>query len=115
MKEYRPLLAALAVIALLTPAGVYLPELVKGGSAWGEWGVGEIRKLIGYAPREMEKTADAWKAPLPGYSLPGRKDTPPEPGLAYAVSAFVGIAACGGCAYLVARRLAARGGRDGRR
>jgi len=115
MKEYRPLLAALAVMALLTPVGVYLPELVKGGAAWGEWGVGEIRNLIGYAPREMEKSADAWKAPLPGYSLPGRKDDPPGRGLAYVASAFVGIAACGGCAYLVARRLAARGGRDDRR
>ncbi len=114
MREYRPLLAALAVMALLTPAGIYLPELLKGGAAWGEWGVGEIRKLVGYAPREMERTADAWKAPLPGYSLPRHADDPPRHrGLAYALSAFVGVAACGGAAYIVARRLAVRrpGGR----
>ncbi len=116
MREYRPLLAALAIMALLTPVGLHFPEIVKGGGAWGEWGVGEIRKLVGYAPREMERSAGAWKAPLPDYSLPGEKNVPPSRrGLAYVLSAFVGIAACGGCAYLVARRLAARGGRDGGR
>ncbi len=115
MREYRPLLAALAVMALLTPVGLYLPEVVKGGAAWGEWGVGEIRKLVGYAPREMERTAGAWKAPLPGYALPGPADVPARHrGLAYAISAVVGVAACGGAAYLAARRLARRapGGPD---
>ncbi len=110
MREYRPLLVALAVMALLSPVGIYLPEIMKAGGAWGEWGVDEVRKLVGYAPREMERSAQAWKAPMPGYALPGETRAPlKHRGLAYVLSAFAGIAACGGFAYLVARRLAARG------
>ena len=109
MREYRPLLAALAVMALLTPVGLYLPAIMKAGSAWGEWGVQEVRTLVGYAPREMERSAGAWKAPMRDYSLPGEGNTPlKRRSLSYVLSAFVGIAACGGLAYLAARRLAAR-------
>ncbi len=109
MKEFRPLLVALAVMALLSPVGLYFPEIMKAGGAWGEWGVGEVRKLIGYAPREMEKSADKWKAPLPGYALPGQETAPlRRRSLGYVVSALAGAAACGGGAYFVARRLAGR-------
>ena len=109
MREYRPLLIALAVMALLTPVGLYFPEIMKAGGAWGEWGADEVRKLIGYAPREMEKSAESWKAPLPDYALPGQEKAPVRGrGPSYILSAFVGVAACGGCAYLVARRLSAR-------
>lgn len=116
MKEYRPLLVALAVMALLTPVGLYLPEIVKGGGAWGEWSVDEVRRMVGYAPREMKRSADAWKAPLPDYALPGRQAIPAgRRSVSYVLSAFVGVAACGGCAYLVARRLASKGRKDGGR
>ena len=113
MKPYRPLLVALAVMALLSPVGLYFPEIMKAGGAWGEWGVEEVRRLIGYAPREMERSADAWKAPLPDYALPGRETAPlRHRSLGYVVSALAGAAACGGVAYFVARRLSA-GRRDG--
>ena len=116
MREYRPLLVALAVMALLSPVGLYFPEIMKAGGAWGEWGVDEVRKLVGYAPREMERSAGGWKAPLPGYSLPDQGEAPlRRRGPAYVLSAIVGVAACGGFAYLVARRLAARGRKDGGR
>lgn len=115
MREYRPLLVALAVMALLSPVGLYLPEIMKAGGAWGEWGAEEVRKLVGYAPRGMERSADAWKAPLPGYALPGPEPAPARHrSLGYVVSALAGAAACGGAGYLVARRLSA-GKRDGRR
>ncbi len=116
MKEYRPLLIALAVMALLSPVGLYFPEIMKAGGAWGEWGVNEVRKLVGYAPREMERSAQAWKAPLPGYALPGQQAGPlPRRGLGYVVSALAGAAACGGGAYLAARHLSARRRKDGGR
>ncbi len=116
MKEYRPLVAALVVMALLSPIGLYLPDILKAGRAWGEWSVHEIRAIVGYAPREMERSAGAWKAPLPDYALPGRAQDPlRRRSLAYVLSAFVGIAACGGFAYLLARRLAAGPRKDGGR
>jgi cobalt/nickel transport protein len=77
---------------------------MKAGSSWGEWGVGEIRQLIGYAPAEMEKEAGIWKAPIPDYALPGHERTLPfRLGVSYILSALVGIAACGGGGYLLTR------------
>jgi cobalt/nickel transport protein len=106
MKEFRRLWIALLVLALATPLGLYLPELMQAGAAWGEWGVDEIRQMIGYAPPGMERTADLWKAPLPDYALPGQENAPlPHRGLSYILSAFVGIALCGGGGYLLARWL----------
>lgn len=111
MKEYRTLFIALGVMALLTPVGLYLPEIMKAGAAWGEWGIDEVRDMIGYAPAGMEKTADGWKAPLPEYAIPGKGDASlPMRSMAYILSAFLGIIACGGGAFLLARWLTRRGG-----
>lgn len=97
-------------MALLTPLGLYLPEAMKAGGAWGEWGIGEVRRMVGYAPAGMEKTAETWKAPIPGYALPGPQSTSlPVRSIHYLFSAFVGFAACGAGAYLLGRRLTRRG------
>lgn len=110
MREYRPLVAALVVMALLTPVGIYLPEILKAGGAWGEWGVAEVRKMAGYAPEGMEKTSGSWKAPVPDYAQGAEKGSSfPRRGFRYLLSAFIGVSACGGAAYLLARRLARHG------
>lgn len=110
MREYRPLVAALVVMALLTPVGIYLPEILKAGGAWGEWGVSEVRKMTGYAPEGMERTAGSWKAPVPDYAQDGGEERSfPRRGLRYLLSALLGVAACGGAAYLLTRRLARHG------
>lgn len=106
MREFRPLVAALVVIALLTPVGIYLPELLEAGSAWGEWGIGEVRKMVGYAPEGMEKTSGSWEAPVPGYAQDGRERSSfLRRGFLYLISALLGVAVCGGAAYLFFRRL----------
>ncbi len=110
MREYRNLLIALGVMALLTPVGLYLPQILKAGGAWGEWGIDEVKKMVGYAPAGKERTSDAWKAPMPDYAPPGGgNDSSPTQGFYYLVSAFLGIFACGGVAYLLARLLTGRG------
>lgn len=112
MRELRPLVAALLVMALLTPVGIYLPEILKAGGAWGEWGIGEVRRMAGYAPEGMEKTSRSWKAPVPDYARDaGEGSSFPQRGFRYLLSAFLGVAACGGAAYLLARRLARHGPR----
>ncbi len=112
MKEFRTLWAALIIMALLSPAGLYLPEIMRAGSAWGEWGVDEIRQLVGYAPAGMEKHADLWKAPIPDYALPGQEQAPlSHLSLSYIFSALVGIAGCGLGGYLLARWLTASRGK----
>jgi hypothetical protein len=109
MSEYRRLWISLLILALLSPVGLYLPSLFAAGAAWGEWGLDEIRQVLGYAPAGMEKTAGLWKAPLPDYALPGQEGAPlSRLGASYILSALLGMGACAGGAYLLGRRLARR-------
>lgn len=102
VREYRGLWIALLILALLTPAGLYFPELLKSGTTWGEWGIEEIRNMIGYVPAGMEREAGRWKAPMPDYAPPGQGNASmPRSGTYYVLSAFAGIAACGGAGYLL--------------
>lgn len=114
MREYRKFWMALVALALVSPIGLYLPQIMKAGSAWGEWGVEEIKQMIGYAPAGMEKHANIWKAPIPDYALPGQgQASPSRLGLAYLLSAFAGIAACGVGGYVLARWLTGSRGKRG--
>jgi PDGLE domain len=106
-REYRKFLVAMIVMALLSPIGLYLPRIVKAGSAWGEWTVWEIRTMVGYAPEGLEKTAEAWRAPMPDYALPGQENASlPSLSVSYILSGVIGMLCCGGAAWLVGRRLA---------
>lgn len=103
MKECRRLWAALIVLALVSPVGLYLPNIMRSGSAWGEWGMAEIRQMVGYVPAGMQNTG-VWKAPISAYSLPEQEQAHRiHPGFSYALSAFVGIVACGCGGYLLSR------------
>jgi cobalt/nickel transport system permease protein len=91
---------ALAVLALLSPLGLYLPHAFHAGSAWGEWGADEIRAELaretggeGYVPAGLARAErSGWKAPLPDYSLRGQR-SPHLPALSasYILSAAVGV------------------------
>jgi cobalt/nickel transport protein len=112
MRDYRRLWIGLVILALVSPIGLYLPELMRAGAAWGEWGVDEIREMIGYAPAGMERHAEVWKAPIPDYALPGQEQAPlSRRGLTYVLSGLLGIAACGGGGYLLTRRVIAGRGK----
>jgi hypothetical protein len=102
MKAYRRLWVALIMLAFLSPVGLYLPSLLKAGSAWGEWGVDELQQRMGYTPSGMQKKADTWTAPISGYALPGQEQAPPiHLGYSYILSACVGLVVCGGGGYLL--------------
>ncbi len=82
----------MAVLVILSPLGLILPEHFKAGSAWGEWGADEMRELVGYIPQGLEKLSSLWNAPIPDYAFKGWE----EKGLsylsfAYIISAIVGI------------------------
>ena len=77
---------------MLSPLGLILPDHCKAGSAWGEWSVDEMKELVGYIPRGLERISSLWNAPLPDYAFKGWE----EKGLvhvsfAYVISAIVGI------------------------
>lgn len=84
----------LLVLALLSPIGLFLPEIFNAGDAWGEWDTEGIKKLIGYVPSGMERLSGLWNAPVPDYSFKGF-DEGFKMYFAYILSAFIGIILCG--------------------
>ena len=83
----------MAVLIVLSPLGLILPEYFKAGSAWGEWGASEMRKLVGYIPRGLEKLSSLWNAPIPDYAFKGWEEKGlPSLSFAYIISAVIGIA-----------------------
>lgn len=111
MTRYRPLWIALLAMALASPLGLYAPEWVKAGAAWGEWSLEEVKRMVGYAPSGMEQITDLWKAPIPDYAFRGQEDAPlVQRRVSYIFSALVGIGLCGGTTFVVTRWLTKREG-----
>jgi hypothetical protein len=96
----------LAALALLSPAGLILPETFKAGSAWGEWGPDEMEKMVGYLPQGMKKLGELWPAPLPDYAFRGWDSLGlGMRSLAYIFSAAVGMAVVIGVTILLGKLL----------
>lgn len=92
MKTTTKFWIGLAVLIVLSPLGLLLPEHFKAGAAWGEWGADEIQRLVGYIPQGLEKLSALWNAPIPDYAFKGWE----EKGLSglslgYVISAIIGI------------------------
>jgi len=111
MKIATKLWIGLAVLVVLSPLGLIFPDHFKAGSAWGEWGGDEMRKLIGYVPQGLEKLSSRWNAPMPDYAFKGWE----EKGLshlsfAYIISAIAGILIIVAVALFIGRLLVKKGG-----
>jgi len=92
MKIITKFWIGLVLLIALSPLGLLLPERFKAGAAWGEWGIDEIKELVGYIPSGLEKFSRLWSAPIPDYAFKGWE----EKGLgslsvAYIASAVIGI------------------------
>ena len=110
MKLITKFWIGIAVLIVLSPLGLILPKHLKAGSAWGEWGADEMRKLVGYAPKGLEKLSSLWNAPMPDYAPKGWE----EKGLAhlsfaYIISALAGIAAIVIIVLLIGKALSKKG------
>lgn len=91
---------ALGVLALVTPIG-----LLASGTAWGEWGIEELKHLgLGSFPSGLERFTDWWPAPLPDYGLPRMGAV-----IGYILSAFIGIALVAFFLWLAGRMLIRKG------
>ncbi len=84
---FRKGLVWLAILAILTPLGI----LAKG-TAWGEWGLEQIREMIGFEPSGMARIGEKG-APFPDYTLPGLTGGFARESIATILSAVVGAAA----------------------
>jgi len=79
----------LAWILVLTPIG-----LIASGSAFGEWDLGELKRMIGYEPAGIAKAQHLVRPLLPDYGFGGMEGKPWEI-LGYLVSAVVGCVLVG--------------------
>jgi cobalt/nickel transport system permease protein len=77
---------ALGALALATPVG-----LLASGTAWGEWGIAELKDMgLEFIPQGIEKFAAWWPAPLPDYGFPRMGAV-----IGYILSAIIGVALVG--------------------
>lgn len=109
MKTTAKLWIGVAVLIILSPLGLILPEWFKAGDAWGEWGTDGVKGLVGYVPRGLERLSSLWQAPLPDYVFKGWE----EKGIvrlsfAYIISALIGILAVVGIFALLGRYVRAK-------
>lgn len=102
-KSMKRMAAALLVLIILTPLGLFAT-----GDTFGEWGIGELKEKIGYAPEGLQKLNSIWNAPMQDYAFPGT-GTAGSPAIGYVVSAIIGVALCIGALYLFAKRATKNG------
>jgi cobalt/nickel transport protein len=108
MTTTKKLWIGIFILVLLSPLGLVLPALFGAQGAWGEWGLNQIEKLVGYVPEGMRRLAGRWKAPLSEYAVPGQG--PAGGGFGYVISGLIGIAATAGLVYLLAKLLSRKDG-----
>ena len=99
MKTAAKLWILISVLIILTPFGIMIPGYFKSGGAWGEWSAQELKIMVGYIPRGLQKLSALWNAPIPGY---GRGCG------AYVISAVVGVIAISGIMFLIGKFLAGK-------
>lgn len=110
MKLAAKLWVAIAILIVLSPLGLLLPEYFKAGSAWGEWGADEIEKMVGYIPKGLARLAELWKAPLPDYAFKGWEEKGlPSLSFAYIISAAIGVIAVVLLALIIGKALSRKG------
>jgi cobalt/nickel transport protein len=110
MKLIAKFWTGIALLIILSPLGLILPQRFKAGSAWGEWGVNEIRNIAGYMPKGLARLSTSWSAPFPAYAFKGWE----EKGLfhlslAYIISAIIGIAIVTIVALIIGKYLTKKG------
>ncbi|MDD4954169.1 MAG: PDGLE domain-containing protein [Candidatus Omnitrophica bacterium] len=107
MRTTTKLWLGIAVLILISPLGLVLPEYFKAGDAWGEWGMGTIKELAGYVPKGLERLSSLWSAPVPDYAFKGWGEKPlVNLSIAYIISAAIGIAVCIVIMFLLGKFLA---------
>ncbi len=112
MTTIKKLWIGIGILALLSPLGLIIPSLFGAGGAWGEWGLEEMQKLVGYVPEGMQKLAHSWKSPLSDYKVPGQKQGIAIGSLGYVLSAIVGIAITAGAVYVITKLLGRKNGAE---
>ncbi len=115
MTTTKKLWIGIGLLVLLSPLGLMLPAMFGAQGAWGEWGLHQIEKLVGYVPEGMRRLAGRWKAPMPDYAVPGTGQGLVGGGFGYVLSGVVGVAAVAGLVYLLSKLLVRKDGPNERK
>jgi hypothetical protein len=110
MKTTKKLWIVIGILLLLSPLGVIIPVLFKAQGAWGEWGRDTIEKMVGFMPEGMKRLGDLWKAPMPGYAIPGQSRGLASDSMGYVVTGVVGVAVIACIMYLLAKLIGRKNG-----
>jgi hypothetical protein len=95
MKLINKFWIGILILIALSPFGIIFSGYFNSGSAWGEWGVDEIKELLGYVPKGLEKLSTLWSAPMPDYTFKGWEEKPlGQISFAYILSAIIGVIIC---------------------
>ena len=108
-KLKKKIIIVLAILVILTPTGILLPMVFNANDAWGEWSAETMKTLIGYVPEGLQKYSDAYKAPLPDYSLNGDDPSTTHQSLYYILSGFTGVIATFGLTFLISKLIIKHG------
>jgi len=112
-KQHKRLWFWLGVLLLLSPIGLILPELLKAGGAWGEWGIEEISEwmekegLPKFIPQGLKRLSEIWSSPFPDYTINGL-----ERGIgayiSYILTGLIGVTAVVIVTYIIVKVLFSR-------
>jgi hypothetical protein len=109
-KTRKRLWTGLFIMALLSPLGILLPEVLNSGGAWGEWGADTLGKLLGFVPEGLKKYTGIWKAPVPDYNAGGEGSSTTVRLISYAGSGLLGIVLVGLVMYLISKKIRGNNG-----
>jgi cobalt/nickel transport protein len=87
----RKLWFRLFLLMLVTPLGIWIPEIVHSKGAWGEWTSADLERMLGRAPAGLSALREVWSGILPNYGMVGL-DKPWQSRIAYLASALLGTA-----------------------
>lgn len=97
-RSYSKLWWGVAVLVLFAPLG-----LLASGTAWAEWGPGELKDKLGFIPAGLQHMADRWHALMPDYGLPGLDHNFLQSATGYILAAVVAMVIIAGITYLFSR------------
>lgn len=107
--KFKKLWIGIGILILLSPIGIILPELFKAGGAWGEWGLDELKDIVGYIPEGLKKLSELWRSPIPDYSFHGWGGIFKSP-IAYIISGIIGVVLVILLAFIIVKLLVRKDG-----
>ncbi|MBF0554791.1 MAG: cobalamin biosynthesis protein [Nitrospirae bacterium] len=104
----KKLWIGLAVMALMVPLGIIIPEKLGAAGAWGEWSSETLRLMLDYLPEGLQRYTDLWKAPIGDYSVVPDSANLFIKSLSYIMSGLIGAAIVGLGIFIISKSAARR-------